>query len=123
MTKKFIESFLDSNHKRPRKREFVIPDILNFTNNFIGIETKKEYSYGMICYTGVDLDSKIITDRLIENQIIKSTDKNINELIDLYLIDLKQYKIADILTISYENGKFGLKLSYLKIKMNTSKIP
>lgn len=24
MTKKFIESYLDSNHKRPRKREFVI---------------------------------------------------------------------------------------------------
>lgn len=123
MTKKFIESYLDINNKRTRKREFVIPDILNFTNNFIGIETMKEYSYGMICYTGVDLDSKIVTDRLIENQIIKSIDKNINELIDLYLIDLKQYKIADILTVNHEKGKFVLKLSDLKIKMNTSKIP
>ena len=123
MTKKFIESYLDSNQKRPRKREFVIPDVLNFTNTFIGIETKKEYLYGMICYTGVDLDSKIVTDRLIENQVITTSNKNINEIIDLYLTDLKQYKIADILTISYENEKFRLRLSDLKIKMNTSKIP
>lgn len=123
MTKKFIESYLDSNHKKPRKREFVIPDILNFTNNFIGIETKKLYSYGTVCYTGVDLDTKIVTDRLIENQIITSTDKIINEIIDLYLIDLKQYKIADILSISYENKAFGLKLSDLKREIITSKIP
>jgi hypothetical protein len=123
MTKKFIESYLDTNQKRPRKREFVIPDILNFTNSFIGIDTKKEYSYGMVCYTGVDLDIKTVTDRLVENQIITSTDKVINEIIELYLIDLKQYKIADILSVSYANKTFGLKLSDLKIKMKTSKIP
>jgi len=123
MTKKFIESYLDFNQKRPRKREFVIPDILNFTNSFIGIDTKKEYSYGMVCYTGVDLDTKTVTDRLVENQIITSTDKVINEIIELYLIDLKQYKIADILSVSYANKTFGLKLSDLKIKLKTSKIP
>ena len=122
MTKKFIESHLDSNQKRPRKREFVIPDILNFTNSFIGIETKKEYSYGMICYTGIDLDSRIVIGRLLENQIIAPTDKNLNEIIDLYLLELKQYKIGTIMTISYENRKFGLKLSDLKIKRETSKI-
>jgi len=101
----------------------VIPDILNFTNSFIGIDTKKEYSYGMVCYTGVDLDTKTVTDRLVENQIIASTDKVVNEIIELYLIDLKQYKIADILSVSYANKTFGLKLSDLKIKMKTSKIP
>lgn len=123
MTKKFIESYLDSNNKRPRKREFVIPDILDFTDNFIGIETKKLYPYGMVCYTGVDIDATIVTERLIENRIITSTDKIINEIIELYLIDLKQYKIADILSISYENKKFGLKLSDLKREIKTSKIP
>lgn len=123
MTKKFIESYLDTNQKRARKREFVIPDILNFTNNFIGIETSKVYSYGMVCYTGVDLNTRIVTDRLIENQIITSTGEITNEIIDLYLIDLKQFKIADILSISYENKKFGLKLSDLKREIKTSKIP
>jgi len=123
MTKKFIESYLDSKHKRPRKREFVIPDILNFTNNFIGIETKKLYQYGTVCYTGVDLDTKIVTERLIENRIITSTDKIINEIIELYLIDLKQYKITDILSISYENKTFGLKQSDLKREIKTSNIP
>ena len=121
MTKKFIESYLVSNHKKTQKREFVIPDVLNFTNNFIGIETKKEYSFGMICYTGVDLDSKIITDRLIKNQLIKSYDKNINKFIDSYLIDLKQYKISNKVTISYENGKFELKLSDIKKNENISR--
>jgi hypothetical protein len=114
MTKKFLESYLDLKNKRARKREFIIPDIYNFTNNFIGIETRKEYSYGMICYTGVDLDSTIVIDRLIENKIITATSTELIEIIDSYLLDLKQYKISNILSITSENKRFKLNLSDLK---------
>ncbi|MGQ1946691.1 hypothetical protein ACT3CD_06270 [Geofilum sp. OHC36d9] len=123
MTKKFLEAYLDKKNKRTRKREFIIPDIFNLQNSFIGIETKKEYSHGIICFTGVVLDSKTVIDRLIENKIIQKTQNDYIATIDKYLTDLKDFKISNIITIEYIDNNFRLIKSDMKRRIIKNKLP
>lgn len=123
MTKKFLEAYLEKNNKRTRKKEFIIPDIFNLQNSFIGIETKKEYSHGIICFTGVDLDSKTVIDRLIENKIIQKTQNDYIATIDKYLTDLKEFKISNIITIEYVDNNFRLLKSDMKRRIIKTKLP
>ncbi len=123
MTKKFLEAYLDKNNKRTRKREFIIPDIFNLQNSFIGIETKNEYSPGIVCFTGVDLDTRTVIDRLIENKIIQKTQNDYIAIIDKYLTDLKECKISNIITIEYIDNNFSLIKSDIKRRTIKNKLP
>ena len=123
MTKKFLEAYLDKNNRRTRKREFIIPDIFNLRNSFIGIETKNEYSHGIVCFTGVDLDSRTVIDRLIENKIIQKAQNDYVAIIDKYLTDLKDCKISNIITIEYIDNNFSLIKSDIKRRIIKNKLP
>lgn len=63
MAKKFVTGI-----SKNGKDEFVVPHIFDKQNCFIGIETGKVYQEGIICYTGVDLTSAKVLDKIIENR-------------------------------------------------------
>lgn len=123
MTKKFLIAFSDQGIRKTKKNEFLIPDLIRFSNNFIGIETSKSCQYGFVVYTGIELTTTKVIEKLLENKIIQQTNKEIENILFDYLQFIKSCKIADVIEIKYDSEQFTFKVTGLRMKLGTSKIP
>ena len=91
MTKKFITGESEKGNS-----EFVIPDIFEGKDRFIGIESGKIYESGFICYTGVDLSVEKVIEKILENRNLNFLQKRrAKKVIDLYLKQIKMFKISN----------------------------
>lgn len=98
MTKKFI-----TGESEQSSSEFVIPDIYDEKDRFIGIESGKIYESGLICYTGVDLNVDKLMKRILENRNLNFLQKRrAKKVIDLYLKQIKTFKISN--SVKLGNG-------------------
>ena len=122
MTKKFITS-LNKKNKATRTSEFVIPDILEKSNFFLGIKTGKKYSSGIVCFTGVDLTVDNIIDVLLQNRIIKNPSNKHRKIINQYLNDITKFKISNCLNINREDESFKLVKADFKIEIEKPRLP
>jgi len=123
MTKKFLIAFSDQGLRKTRKNEFLVPNPNQLDNLFIGIETGKICQYGLVVYTGEELDPNIIVRKLIENKIISKTNSSIDNILTEYLQFIKGCKIADVIEIKHESGKYIYSVTGLRMKSEISKIP
>ena len=123
MTKKFLISFSEKGIRETRKNEFLVPNFLETNNKFIGTETGKNCQYGFVVYTGVDLNPDMVIEKLIKSKIISKDDPKIAETINNYLLFLKTCKIGDVIEIINEDGQYKYKITGLRPKVQTSKIP
>ncbi|WP_299326229.1 hypothetical protein [uncultured Maribacter sp.] len=104
MTKKFI-----TGESEKGSSEFVIPDIIEEKDRFIGIESGKIYESGLICYTGVELSVDKVIEKILENRSLNFIQKRrAKKVIDLYLKQIKTFKISN----SVKLGN-GYKLEFL----------
>ncbi len=104
MTKKFI-----TGETKQGKTEFVIPDIIDKRNLFIGIESRNEYKTGLICYTGVELSVEKVMDGLPEEWHLTILQKRrARKIIDSYLTQIKTFKISKSVKVG---ANFALELA------------
>lgn len=90
MTKKFI-----TGEGKKGKIEFVIPDIVNKKNKFIGIESGNNYETGRICYTGVELSADKVMEKILKKWDLNFLQKRqVRKIINSYLIQIKEFKIS-----------------------------
>jgi hypothetical protein len=123
MTRKFIVSSLDNGIRKTNKNEFLIPNLNEPSNTFIGIESGKICQYGLVVYTGVDLDSNLVIERMIGNKILKVVDSQIAPSIEELLIFIKNCKVGDIIEVIPQSGKYEYKITGLKEKSATINLP
>jgi hypothetical protein len=98
MTKKFIKG-----ESEKGSSEFVIPDIIEEKDRFIGIESGKIYESGLICYTGVELSVDTVIEKILENRSLNFIQKRrAKKVIDLYLKQIKTFKISN--SVKVGNG-------------------
>jgi hypothetical protein len=123
MTKKFLIAFSDQGVRKAKRKEFLIPDLNQFSDNFIGIETSKPCQYGLVVYTGVELTTNIVIEKLIQNKVIQQTNIEIENILFDYLQFIKSCKISDVLEIKYDSGQFTYSVTGLRMNLGISKIP
>ena len=123
MTKKFLIAFSDQGVRKTKKKEFLIPDLNQISNNFIGIETGKPCQYGLVVYTGVELTPSLVIEKLLGNKVIQQTNEAIEIILFDYLQFIKSCKIADVIEIKCDSGQFKYNKTGLRIDSGTSKIP
>ncbi len=103
MTKKFVTCISKSG-----KQEFVVPNIFDKRNCFISIENGKVYEEGIICYTGVDLTTAIVLDKIIENRKLNFFQKRrMKKVLDEYFVQIKSLKISNKVKVD-DNSKLVL---------------
>ena len=105
MTRKFLVAFSEQGIRKTKKKEFLIPNLNQFDNYFIGIDTGEICQYGFVVYTGVELSPSIVTEKLVKNNIIKETTPEIENILFDYLQFVKTCKISEVLEIKYEIGR------------------
>jgi hypothetical protein len=99
-----------------KRNDFVVPFIINDEIKFIGIETKKEYSYGRIVFVGVEITLDTLYKKLID-----FNHNNIDlEILNKFLEDMPKYKMSDILE---PDNEVIIKKSVLKMPFVKSKLP
>ncbi len=104
MTKKFIQTNKSMNGPGVKK-EFLIPDIYGDSKCFIGIDTNNRYEFGLIVYTGAELDEEIVLARAIEKKSIGFFQrKNAKKRLKIYLAEIKSLKIDDTVRLSESIG-------------------
>jgi hypothetical protein len=123
MTKKFLIAFSDQGVRKTKRKEFLIPDLNQFSDNFIGIETGKACQYGLVVYTGVELTTNIVIEKLMQNKVIQLTNIEIENILFDYLQFIKSCKISDVLEIKYYSGQFTYSVTGLRMNLGISKIP
>ncbi|MBR07259.1 MAG: hypothetical protein CMP48_06185 [Rickettsiales bacterium] len=100
MTKKFLHTDPSINGKGA-KSEFLIPDIYNRTTKLIGLETLNPYEFGLVIYTGVDLDTEEVFNRANNKKSISILKRNrCKKIIANYLEDIKNLKIGDVVLLN-----------------------
>lgn len=99
MTKKFIHSNKEINGKNSRI-EFLIPDIFENRPRLIGLQSGKAYEFGMIVYTGVNLDGIKIIDKLTKHRVINEEQKEkYIDVLNQYLHQIKEIKIGKVVRL------------------------
>lgn len=94
MTKKFVRS------GKKAINEFIIPDIFENKSRLIGIKTGEIYNYGLICYTGVELDTEKVFAKATKERKIRLFSKAIKKkIIEYYLKQIKEIKIGKLVTL------------------------
>jgi hypothetical protein len=109
-TKKFPVSitFKDS---VASKEEFIVPFIEEGKKGFCGIKTGKECKYGVVSYIGKEIDVNDVFAKLVDSgQRIIDVDRMLSCLTK-YLEELQNFKIGNVISISYllEGKDFLLK--------------
>jgi len=123
MTRKFLVAFFEQGIRKTKKKEFLIPNLNQFDNYFIGIDTGEICQYGFVVYTGVELSPSMVIEKLLKNNIITETSPEIENTLMDYLQFIKNCKISEVLEIKYESGKYKYNVTGLRMKQKTSKIP
>ncbi len=97
MTKKFVYTDKDARIKGQFvKDEFLIPDIFNNTNYFIGGKTLKKYERGIIAYTGKSLTIDEVLALAKKNGSLGFFNElRVKKIIKKYLIQIKELKVGD----------------------------
>jgi len=96
MTKKFISTPETINGKKI-EREFLIPDVFENRDKFVGIESKKTFDTGVVVFTGVDLDEDEVLQRLQVYHSIDSSQKDTyKDTFRKYLTQIKEIKVGCI---------------------------
>lgn len=107
-----------------RGAEHLIPSLDGKTPAFVGIQTGKEYDRGYICYVGVDVNADDILSKL---QMEESKGKEVRSILEEYLRQLKQFKIGNVVAISWAQPSMKLELQKLAerpvSKDRTPKLP
>lgn len=100
MTKKFIHTDKEIHGSKARD-EFLIPDIIDFKAQFLGLESGKFYDTGLVVYTGMELN----VDEVIE-QIESSTGgfeydlESLKKIISEYLVQIKEFNVGKVLRMN-----------------------
>ncbi len=116
MTKKFIHSDKSINGKGS-KTEFLIPDIFNGTNQFIGLDSLKTYEFGLIVFTGVNLDVTEVLNKVNAKRKIGLLKKRkVKAELQKYLTQIKELKIGNTVRFDKSNNlqTVDLKNKYYK---------
>jgi hypothetical protein len=123
MTRKFLTTFYEKGIHKTKKNEFLIPNIKCFMDKFIGIETGRACQYGLVVYTGVDLEDSTIIEMIIENKLISTSNKVIEGVIKNYLTFVKSCKIGDVIELDITSGSYNYTVTELKITVERPNIP
>jgi hypothetical protein len=123
MTRKFVTTFYEKGIHKTKKREFLIPNITCPMDKFIGIETGRVCQYGLVVYTGVDLEVSTIIEKVIENKLISSSNKEIESVIRNYLTFLKGCKIGDVIELDIKSAYYNYNITELKITVERPNLP
>jgi hypothetical protein len=123
MTRKFVTTFYEKGIHKTKKSEFLIPNIKCPMNKFIGIDTGKVCQYGLVVYTGVDLEVNTIIEKIIENKLISTSNKLIEGVIKDYLTFVKSCKIGDVIELDINTGSYHYKITELKIAVERPNLP
>ncbi len=100
MTKKFIHTDKDL-HGSKVTDEFLIPDIIDFKAQFLGIESGKHYDSGLVVYTGMELTVEEVIERFKSSLGgIEYDSESLKNIISEYLVQIKGYKIGKVLTMT-----------------------
>jgi hypothetical protein len=123
MTKKFLIAFSDQGIRKTRKNEFIVPNLDHLDNYFIGLESGKICQFGIVFYTGYDLDPNIIVQKLIKNKIVSQSSALIEKTLEEYLTFIKSCKISDVIGINIESDQYKYFVTGFKSKREISNIP
>lgn len=111
MTRKFLHSHKKPNGKKARN-EFLIPDIFENTSRLIGIETGISYNYGLVCYTGVDLNADIVFDKATKYRKITILRRRaVKKMLTNYLAQIKEIKISKAVVIDDNYNLIEIKIA------------
>lgn len=122
-TKKSVYSYSFGDYKSTKK-DFLIPYPDNAVDGFfLGLTSGKQQKYGLVVMTGRDLSKDDLMGKLIQSgrKIIDVT--YTLELLNHYLILLKEFKIGNVIEVKYNSSLpygFGL---YLVSKSLPNKSP
>ncbi|UXE67270.1 MAG: hypothetical protein KA713_09335 [Chryseotalea sp. WA131a] len=99
MTKKFIHTDKKINGQKC-KSEFLIPDVFDDKSRLIGIKSKMVYDFGLVIYTGVDLDENKVLDKLADVTSLSTDEKDkYSQILKDYLSQIKDCKIGKVVTL------------------------
>ncbi len=102
MTKKFVHTDKQITGERT-KDEFLIPDFIDGTQNFLGLETCKKYEFGKIVFTGVELNADKIISKFEKQRSLDIDEKErLRPLLENYLNQISNLKIRDKVKINNE---------------------
>ena len=89
------------------RSEHLIPCLDREKPMFVGIKTGKQYDKGCISYIGVSVSSDDIMAKLKlpNNEII-----NARKMLDEYLMQLKKFKIGNVVSVSWSEPNMELSL-------------
>ncbi|SFT40030.1 hypothetical protein SAMN05216474_0350 [Lishizhenia tianjinensis] len=111
MTKKFVHSDKSAKGQRD-KNEFLIPDIFTKTSRLIGIDSGREYDYGLICYTGVDLDANVVFEKVTAlKKISILRHRGTKKLLTNYLERIKNIRISKSVAIDESFNLVEIKIT------------
>lgn len=100
-TKKMPDSVSFGDVKAKRK-EFLVPSPTE-SKTLIGIKSGKEYLYGAICYTGVDVFIPNIIDKMKANKIDIPDENAYQIVLSRFIDELYRYKIGNVITSSQDS--------------------
>ena len=123
MTKKFLIAFPEQGIRKTKKNEFIIPNLKQLDNYFIGIESSRICQFGIVVYTGYELDPNVVVQKLLRNKIIPESNSLIEKTLEEYLAFIKKCKISDVIGINIESDQYKYFVTGFKSKKEISKIP
>ena len=116
MTKKFVHTDKDINGRKT-KNEFLIPDIFEGSDKFLGLTSLTTYSHGMIIYTGEDLDETKVLEKVSQVKSVSVFKRfKVKKILRNYLSQIKGLKIGDTVKLGLDGTlkKVDLKKYYYK---------
>lgn len=100
MTKKFVTA----------RNEFLIPDVFDFTNSLVGIETGKVYKEGLVVFTGVNLDKDVVMQRVLKHHSLGLFQKiRAKRIINNYLSQISEIKVGKKVKLDLNGSLIELK--------------
>lgn len=108
-TKKFPVS-LTFNGIEASTNEFVVPSLeaAGDDNVFLGLKSGKTHRYAAMSYTGKDVGASDVLQKLIAAGADVGNQHEMLDMLDDYLGRLKEFKVGNVLAISYANGDYSL---------------
>ncbi len=108
-TKKMLSSVTYGDFKS-KSKEFLIPFTGDERNGFRGIESGKSSQYGLMAFIGRDITANDIFAKLVDSgQKIDSVDAVLASITE-FLEQLQQFKVGNIIGISYSDDGEGFSL-------------
>ncbi len=108
-TKRFPVSVSYANFKA-KSKEFLIPFTGKEQNGFRGIDSGRVSQYGLITFIGKEINVNEVFAKLVDSgQKIDNVDGTL-AAIEIFLKELQQFKVGNIISISYSEDGIGFEL-------------